>query len=176
MDLVWYVAYGSNLAADRLQCYFDGVIPDGATRGHPPGPDPTPPRRIEPLTIGHRLYFARSSSTWGSGGVAFVEPESQPTMHTLARAYLITEEQLADLWDKEGRRWYDRAVDLGELDGARLFSFTSSTVSAAKPPSRPYRNVVVRGLVEAHGLDVEAAEAYVDERIGAPSASGDGHR
>ena len=59
-DVVWYVAYGSNLSRARLQEYLDR------------GPDPTPPRADRPVTIGLTLYFAGGSMLWG-GGRAYVD-------------------------------------------------------------------------------------------------------
>ena len=59
-ELVWYVAYGSNLSRARLQEYLDR------------GPDPSPPRDDRPLTIGHPLFFAGRSKVW-TGGRAYVD-------------------------------------------------------------------------------------------------------
>lgn len=39
--------------------------------------DPNPPKEILWKTFPHRLFFGRESTqTWGPGGVAFINPES----------------------------------------------------------------------------------------------------
>lgn len=47
--LVWYAAYGSNLAAVRLRCYLAGGRPPGGARTYPGARDPSPPRRDIPI-------------------------------------------------------------------------------------------------------------------------------
>ena len=120
----------------------------------------------------HRLRFAGESTTWGGGGVAFVEPLARPDESTLARRYLISDEQFDDLRDKEGRRLYDLAIDLGEVDGHRSLTLTSSTSAAPNPPSPAYRAMILGGLAESHGLMADAASNYLDLRIGGSVSEG----
>jgi hypothetical protein len=74
---VWYVAYASNLFEERFLHYIrgggfrlGGSYADGCT-------DTTPPVANKQIRIPHRLYFAKSSSRWGGGGVAFVDPDRE---------------------------------------------------------------------------------------------------
>lgn len=102
-DLVWYAAYGSNLAFERFMAYIQGGTPEGSTRHHRGCSDPTPPREDRPCRIPHRLYFARQARSWGGGGVAFVrpEPEPEPEHAALGRRYLVTRAQLVEILEQE---------------------------------------------------------------------------
>lgn len=136
------------------------------------------------MTLPNRLLFAGESRWWGGGGVAFVDPE--PGMATtLARAYLITVEQFQDVLAQEsGRRVgsevdlgavasggstvlgggnYDRVVHVGEARWPMLTFTTPRPLDklALNPPGPAYRDTIVRGVVEAHGLTHADAERYV---------------
>ena len=153
--LVWYAAYGSNLSTARLGHYLAGGVPRGTTREYEGCRDPTPPREERVLTLPGCVRFAGESSVWG-GGTAFYTPGDTGLVH--ARAYLLSLEQLGDLVAQETRHpvgrplvlaeagptrhgmsyVYDVVLDLGELDGHRLLTLSSST-----PPSR---EAAVRGV------------------------------
>jgi hypothetical protein len=102
MNMLWYAAYGSNVNRDRLLEYirgggsrFNGVSYPGCRNGEDPVRDYA-------LAVNRELYFARASGPWG-GAVAFVRPEPSKSQ-TLGRAYLITEEQFADIACQENGR------------------------------------------------------------------------
>ena len=64
--LVWYVAYGSNLAARRFACYLSGGRPTGGTREYSGCRDPRSPRRTLSLELDGGLVFAGRSPTSGA--------------------------------------------------------------------------------------------------------------
>jgi hypothetical protein len=153
-DLVWYVAYGSNLGRDRLQEYLDR------------GPDPRPPQDDRPLSVGHPLWFTGESVVW-TGGRAYLDHVEHPGVTTLARAWLLTAEQWADLHTQEsgpdGDR-YPTLLDLGTLDGAPLRTFTGPTpfdVAACTRPAPAYLQRIAVGLREAHGLTPSEVADYL---------------
>src|SRR4051794_11503986 len=143
---VWYVAYGSNMAAARLACYLEGGCPPGGSRVNPGARDRTLPTRSEPVDLPGTTYFAGASPQWG-GGVAFYDHDEPG--RTAARAYLVTPGQLADIAAQEmyrlpaagdpleelvggpldrhppGPGRYETLVRVGELDGHSLLTFTS---------------------------------------------------
>jgi gamma-glutamylcyclotransferase (GGCT)/AIG2-like uncharacterized protein YtfP len=168
----WYVAYGSNLSSSRFDRYLAGCR------------DPSPPWRWAPVEVPHRLLFARTSETWGGGGVAFLDPEPSPGAGTRGRAWLVTLDQFADVLAQEcglpvGRvevpaldggcvvaypgHWYGCVVPLGHREGWPMVTFTDEAASALvlSPPGDAYRAVVAEGLVEAHGLTPAEADAYI---------------
>ena len=153
-ELVWYVAYGSNLGAARLQRYLDR------------GPDPTPPRADRSLTIGHPLFFAGESTVWG-GGRAYVDHEPDAGRATLARAWLLTSEQWADLHRQESGPDDDRyptLVDLGRHDGVAVRTFTGPDRLDPDRCTRPaptYLQAIATGLAEAHGLAIGEVVDYL---------------
>jgi hypothetical protein len=159
--LVWYAAYGSNLDADRFACYLRGGTPRGSTVANPGARDPSPPRERRALFLPGRVYFARWAERWGGGGVAFYDPEAEGP--AAARAYLVTTDQFDDVAAQEGP-WYARHLDLGELEGRPLRSFTAAWGRAdvvATAPHEPYLRTVACGLVDAHGWTPEEAAAYL---------------
>lgn len=177
-QVVWYVAYGSNLRAVRLQAYLDR------------GPDPTPPRAVRSMTIGHPLFFAGESLVWG-GGRAYVDHTSVEPPATPARAWLLTRAQWNDLHAREsgeehgagtdpatldpgevrvvGRGRYDALIGFGEHEGAPAVTFTRPEPFDPAVCTRPdprYLRAIATGLAEAHGLTVDDAAAYLASRPG----------
>lgn len=191
--LVWYVSYGSNLDRDRLLCYLQGGRPPAAWRGNVGARDATPPRDDRAVTIPHALFFADVSHVW-TGGVAFVDHEPDPGAATLARAFLITAGQLADVIAQESARpvgsielhphlddlgdggrvvigsgRYDTVLGCGEIDGIACVTFTGRTSMADTPfttPAADYLSMVAAGLRAAHGLDDTAVVEYLRHRPG----------
>jgi hypothetical protein len=174
-DLVWYVAYGSNMEARRFSCYLTGGTPLGGLRAAREARDPRPPRDDRPVWLGGQVYFALESLTW-TGGVALLDPDAGGEVR--GRAYLITAGQFADVAAQEMRRVgpisvdlaavaaagradlgpgrYERLLCLGDLDGHPQLTFTAPwSLAAVKPvaPAPAYRATIVAGLVEGHGLD-----------------------
>ncbi len=177
-DLVWYVAYGSNLSRDRLQTYLDR------------GPDPTPARADRPVTIGHALYFAGESMVWG-GGRAYVDHDTHDPPATPARAWLLTRAQWDDLHAQEsgsdhgagtdpatlvagevrvvGGGRYDTLIGLGRHEDVPVVTFTGPDrfdVGTCTRPDPLYLRTIATGLDEAHGLTVDEAAAYLASRPG----------
>ena len=116
---VWYVSYGSNMAAERLAVYLRGGIPPGSTRLHPGARDPSDPLADEPCRLAHRRFFAGHSRTWGGGGVAFVDPRPG-SGDTPARRYLLTLDQFHDVWAQESGRAVGTPLELAAADASPL--------------------------------------------------------
>jgi hypothetical protein len=145
-EVVWYVAYGSNLSEARFREYVDEPLAD------------------RPTTIGHRVWFGGESVVW-TGGRAYLDHEPAPGRVTLARAWLLDVEQWDHLHAREnGGGNYPTVLDLGEHEGAPVRSFTCGDrhdPAACTRPAIGYLRTIATGLHEAHGLDVEAAAAYL---------------
>ncbi|MFG1920775.1 histone deacetylase [Cryptosporangium sp. NPDC048952] len=187
-DLVWYVAYGSNMHADRLRYYLAGGRPPGAARTYPGCRDPRPPRRTEPVFLDGGIYFALESRTW-TGGMAFYDPRLPG--RAAGRGYLLTAGQFADIAAQEMARRPDADLDLAEalatgsyrlgpgryetlvcpgvLDGHPMLTFTAPWACAdvePTPPAPRYLGMIASGLHEAHGWDAETLTAYLADRPG----------
>jgi hypothetical protein len=169
--LVWYVAYGSNLAARRFSCYLAGGRPSGASRTYTGCRDTRQARRVERLEVDGALVFAGRSAAWG-GGIAFLDPAARA--RTACRAYLVTAGQFADVTAQEMRRpaggefaralaaavplidatrvmgpgHYETVLRLGERDGAPLVTVTADAAQrpALAAPSPAYLRWVAAGL------------------------------
>ncbi|KNX37634.1 hypothetical protein [Luteipulveratus halotolerans] len=190
---VWYAAYGSNLSAQRFARYLEGGRAAGAQRTHPGARDATPPSGVRPVRLPGQVFFAGESSSWG-GGVAYLDVAVQG--EALGRAYRITDEQLADVVAQEMHREPGEIIDLpgvlaaqtlalgdgdyetlhvvGELDGEPVLTFTCPDGAAPQlglaAPSRPYVEVIARGLLDAHDLQPREVLAYLE---GLPGVRGE---
>lgn len=179
---LWYASYGSNLAPERFACYLGGGRPEGASRSCPGARDATPPVSERAVTLPGRVRFGWESPTWG-GGVAFLDAGAAD--RALARAYLITEGQFADVAAQEMHRHPDEDLDLaevlasgrhsvgpgryetlhlvGELDKVPVLTFTAPEPERVEPnpPSRAYLTMIARGLRTTHGLGPDGVAEYL---------------
>lgn len=170
--LVWYAGYGSNMAAERFDCYLRGGIPSGGRWRYPGCRDRRPAHADRAVFLDGAIYFAGRSPTWG-GGMAFLDTDAPG--RTPARAWQITLEQFADVCAQEMRREpgsvevpldqliatgryrlgpgrYETLVHLGDLDGLPMITFTApDRIQPPNPPSAAYLAMIVAGLCEAHG-------------------------
>jgi hypothetical protein len=183
-EQVWYAAFGSNLSTSRMTCYLAGGRPAGARRDYEGCRDPTPPRECRAIALRGSLAFAGESGVWG-GGMAFFRPGVERVVH--ARAYLLRLEQLGDLVAQEARhpvgvdlvlaadrgptrhglsQVYDVVLDLGELDGHRLLTLTSTRTLPANAPSAAYARTMLEGLADGFGLDAPARVGYLAAAAG----------
>jgi hypothetical protein len=188
-QLVWYVAYGSNLSLDRFRYYLAGGCPKGARRTYPGCRNQADPVATDRLEVPGTLVFAGESTVW-TGGMAFYDPDTAGVV--AARAYLLTLGQFSDVVSQETRRppeedldlWnvepggrqrlgsgrYNTLIHLGEKDGRPIFTITSTGIRLErKPPSAAYLSSIVRGLIEAYGW---TSEQIADYLAGAPGVVG----
>lgn len=185
---VWYAGYGSNLARERFLCYVRGGRPTGASRTCPGARDTTLPVDDRALTLPGEMFFAWDSPTWG-GGIAFYDATAAG--RTLARAYLLTDQQFADVAAQEMHRQPGEDLDLttvldqsrhdlgpgryeslhlvGELEGHPVLTFTTADPLGLQhnPPTQPYLEMIARGLSDTHGLGVDEITSYLAARPGA---------
>ncbi|KAM3384471.1 hypothetical protein ACQJBY_008856 [Aegilops geniculata] len=78
--------------------------------------DTSPPRGTMWKTVPHRLFFGRSSTPcWGTGGVAFLNPEINYNDESYVCMYKITLEQFNDVLFQENRLVKDNSED-GKLE------------------------------------------------------------
>jgi hypothetical protein len=184
---VWYASYGSNLSRDRFLHYLGGGRPEGARRTYPGARDRTQPADDRAMTLPGEMFFAGESPTWG-GGIAFYDADSPGP--TLARAYLVSEQQFADVAAQERRELPGEDLDLshvlehsrhhlgpgryealhlvGELEGLPVLTFTTPDPAALQrnPPVPTYLATLVAGLRETHDLTDEQITDYLVARPG----------
>ncbi|HEX3791048.1 MAG TPA: histone deacetylase [Pseudonocardiaceae bacterium] len=188
-QLVWYVSYGSNMHAERLNCYLAGGVPPGGTFACAGARDPRPPRQDAAVWLPGGVYFATHSPVW-EGGRAFYDPELPGT--AAARAWLITAAQFADISAQEmyrapgtdldltdvlaagraelGPGRYETLLHVGERDRCPLLTFTAPWHCAdipAEPPSLAYLRMLAGGLIDGHDWDIPRTAAYLAARPGA---------
>lgn len=185
MTVAWYAAYGSNTDEQRLRRYLAGCS------------QPAEPADSRPFVLDLPLYFAGTTSRrWGDGGVAFTDIERDATASTLARAWLLPVDRIAEIGAQENGlgvddadldigavrasgvhrahpdRWYDAWVDCGELDDLPVVTLTSTMRRTPRnAPSRAYAQVVARGLRLTHGMTRDDVAFYLADRTNLPVAT-----
>jgi len=178
-DLVWYVAYGSNMHAARFGCYISGGRPRGTRRTYLGCRDQSPPHRDVGIHLPGGLTFAGRSSVWG-GGVAFYNPRADGEV--AARAYLLTFGQFSDVVAQEVRRpvgsdltlgrevdglWaapsnvYETLLQVDRRDGFPMLTVTSLQNLDPSPPSASYLRTMLDGLGEVFGWTADARVQYL---------------
>lgn len=178
-DLVWYVAYGSNMNAARFACYISGGRPRGGSRTYLGCRDQSPPRRDVGIHLGGGITFAGSSTVWG-GGIAFYDPHADGQV--AARAYLLTFGQLSDVVAQEARRpvgsdlvlsdavdrrlsvpsrVYETVLRLDDRDALPMFTITSLQDLEPTAPSAHYLRTMLGGLGEAFGWSADERVRYL---------------
>jgi hypothetical protein len=189
---LWYVAYASNLALERLRCYLRGGRVAGGTRVYPGCRDPQDPADSTPLHVPGGLVFAGRSRVW-RGGIAFHDPDAAGTV--ACRGHLVTRAQLADVVAQETRQppggefarhlegllphvdghvrtWgpglYDTVYPVGDRDGVPMVTVTHREVASMTPvaPTAPYLRWIVAGLRETHGWEDDRIGCYLAEAPG----------
>lgn len=136
-DYVWYIAYGSNLSSDRFLKYMNiGRYKDVFTVND---------LESVQVQIPHGIYFAKSGK-WGSGGIAFLDIDTNEEVKSTFRAYRLTKEQYWSLLCQENGRtkfkldWkkirnqrinttfgsglYSRVVNMGTINGELAITMT----------------------------------------------------
>lgn len=181
MTVAWYAGYGSNTDRDRFEQYLARCR------------SPVEPLGDRPCTIDLPLWFAKPrTARWGPGGVAFVGPVRDPEPSTLARAWLLPVDRIAEIGAMEnggtvddaaldlqrlataGRDigfpggWYDCWFACGALGGHPVVTLGSSIAHRRNPPGPEYLAVVARGLRVTHALDDRDVAAYLAPRAGLP--------
>lgn len=190
-EYIWYASYGSNINEERFHCYIQGGQPKGSLRQYDGCRDKTLPIQKENITIHHELYFAKSSSTWSNGGVAFIHPDRNETQRTLGRMYLISKEQFVDVVEQENSQsgevdldfnkaledgnfafnaqtWYGHLILLGTKDGHPIYTFTNTNflVDEIETPHHTYLNTIIDGLKKSYNLTVEEINQYFGNKRG----------
>ncbi|XP_040986013.1 histone deacetylase 5 isoform X2 [Juglans microcarpa x Juglans regia] len=121
---IWYATFGSNMWKPRFLCYIEGGQVEGMQKPCSGSMDRTPPKEIVWKSYPYRLFFGRdSSSSWGPGGVAFLDPESKSQDKAYLCLYRITLEQFNDVLAQENVSSHDMTSPLFDL--AALTSITS---------------------------------------------------
>uniref|UniRef100_A0A8I6WQ53 histone deacetylase n=1 Tax=Hordeum vulgare subsp. vulgare TaxID=112509 RepID=A0A8I6WQ53_HORVV len=113
---VWYASFGSNMWKPRFLCYIEGGKVNGMRISCFGSHDTSPPRGTMWRTVPHRLFFGRSSTpAWGTGGVAFLNPEINYNAESYVCMYKITLEQFNDVLFQENSLVKDNSED-GKLE------------------------------------------------------------
>jgi hypothetical protein len=179
-ELTWYVAYGSNLAAERFSRYLAGGCPAGASRTYAGCRDTSAPRDDVPVELPGEVLFAGQSTVW-SGGIAFYDPQGADAV--AARAYLLTTDQANDVVAQETRHpvgtdlalralregsastvregGYDSVLRLRDIDGHPAVTITARRPLEPQPPSAAYLRWFCAGLHETHGWTADRIAGYL---------------
>lgn len=141
-NYVWYACYGSNMLSDRFKEYIDSCD------------DKTFPAESREFVFPHPIFFGGESIRWDKCGTAFLNADVSGK--ALGRIYKITNNQFEQIMFLEGRK-YSRRVDLEQIDGVPVVTFTNSNGQYQNAPSCEYYNTVLRGMMETFPYFDEAS-------------------
>jgi hypothetical protein len=189
-DKVWYACYGSNMLEERFLCYIKGGQPKGATTNYIGCSDKTFPTESEEFYICSELYFAKQSTNWDNGGIAFIRTHFEPQASTMARMYLINKGQFIDIARQETKTeaelvldfdtsvkegstifkrpsWYGNLVYLGDQYNIPIFTLTNEIdLQPLTKPSENYLRTIIKGIREAHNFDDKTIFEYLNNKQG----------
>ncbi len=172
--------------------YLVGGAGPGGSGVHIGAKDPAVPVDDRPIRIDRRLIFTGRSKRWGGGVCAVVRSSDVGDAACLGRAWLITADQLLDVWRQENgglgtdhpaEPWrqldrqghvdkptgrYRRLDSLEPIDGIRAVTITCGPEMEAErnPPTAAYLAMVSVGLQEAWQLNVDEASRYLARHAG----------
>jgi hypothetical protein len=136
------------------------------------------------------LYFARESSNWDNGGVAFVRTLFEPQASTIGRIFLITKGQLIDIARQETKTtteltidfdraikdgsyifkrpsWYGNLLYLGQQGEYPIFTLTNENdLQTSTKPSKSYLKMICQGIKESHKFDDKTIFEYLRDKRG----------
>jgi len=162
MNKLIYAAYGSNLLKERFMVYIQGgVFHNKEYKGCT---DKTGPEVMGWQYVPYRLYFAKHSTRWNNGGVAFLscEHESNPEKFTVARLWQVTESQFEEIQEQEGC-WYNKILLLGEKDGLEIKTITGCWTQEINKPCVEYLNIIKSGVKETTNWDDNKIDDYLSK-------------
>ena len=145
-NYIWYACYGSNLLKERFAFYIQGGYCSMNGKKYFGCSDKTMPLYDMPFDIPYDMYYGNKSSSWGNGGVAFLDVTKKGFAY--GRIYLITKQQMEEVWRQEGKgvNWYCDSVNLGKVLGVSVVSFTNNVLRERNEPTEAYRKVIESGL------------------------------
>jgi acetylornithine deacetylase/succinyl-diaminopimelate desuccinylase-like protein len=191
---VWYATFAAGLSKANFMHYIAGGTPEGAKRTYTGCRDKSEPLKDAFISLPYELYFAGTSRVW-EGSLATLDVTRTANARTIARAYLITVEQLEDLaaqenWHHETLRLplaktmqqghatidgasgapysvYNELLYCGVRDGYPAFTITALRPRLPyRPPSEAYTRVLCKGLAENTQMNVQAVVDYIASRPG----------
>ncbi|CAK8563240.1 unnamed protein product [Lathyrus sativus] len=160
---IWYASFGSNMWRPRFDCYIAGGQVEGMQKPCSGSVNKTLPNEILWKTFPCRIFFGRDSSrSWGPGGVAFLNPQTNSQHKTYMCLYKISLEQFNDVLFLENGLSLDAGSPL--FDMTTLNSISNKEFSCQEVVKDIwYGNVVYLGkdqdipiiTMTCSGLDIE---------------------
>lgn len=190
-NYVWYCSYGSNISEKRFLCYIVGGQPEGSKTHYIGSRDKSPPISSVETYIDSELYFAKSSKTWDGGGVGFIRDDFGHGK-TIAKMYLITEDQFIDVIKQENNltelpnidfnklsidgqliikevKWYNKLIFLGNRETYPIITFTHHGDGYTEEINKPninYLKIIIEGLKEDINLNEFDTIEYLESKKG----------
>lgn len=167
-EMVWYVAYGSNLLEERLRYYMEGGYCIYNDRNYRGCNDKTLFVETRPIMIPYDMYYANyDKGSWEHSAVSFLDVSHSGCAY--GRAYKIKKSQLNDIHVQEGRssNWYPSMMQLEDIDGISAYTFVNHQVKQKEPFSRvsaKYGYVLLKGMKETYpGLSDDEIFTYLNQ-------------
>lgn len=152
--MVWYVAYGSNLLQERLRYYIQGGLCPANGRYYAPCDNTDMPSESRQIAIPYNMFYSNyDKGAWENSAVCFLDITKPGSAY--GRAYLVTEEQLEHIHNREGKGhdWYPEKISLDDIEGLPACTFGGYKPKTHEPLCRvsaEYGIILYRGLHEAY--------------------------
>lgn len=185
-EYVWYATFGSGLWKEHFLHSIIGDKPGETLRHNTGCTDKSAPIKDSFMSLPYKLFFAGRCQLHDDGGHAFIDYRKDESAHTVARAYLITRQQFAEIVAQENLRTsatklpyeaaikrghasihkgtgdYDELLYCGTKDGYPVFSITTPNPDVPyAAPSTAYTEMLCNGLSDVHNADREQAIDYL---------------
>lgn len=153
-EMVWYVAYGSNLLEERLKYYIEGGLCVYNNRYYTGCKDKTLFSETRPAIIPYDMYYSNfNKGSWQNSAVSFLDLSHPGKAY--GRAYKIKRSQLNDIHLQEGSSalWYPNCIQLDDIDGIPAYTvanYTDKQKESFSKVSAEYGYVLLKGMKEAY--------------------------
>ena len=184
--MIWLAAYGPDLLRGHLLARLRGRAVPLSVKAAAACADPSDPAADRAVFIPYALRFAGISKDHGGPAAALAGARDE-SAQTLARLWLLKPPQLLHLLRldaAEPELALDlpalaaaggqelgglRLLHLGERDGHPVLTWSPRTMEPVSPPGHPYLSVLVAGLIETYGLNMQGVRTYL---LKAPGIAG----
>lgn len=153
-EMIWYVAYGSNLLEERLKYYIEGGFCEYNNKHYQGCKDKTLFLETRPVMIPYNMYYSNfNKGAWENSAVSFLDLSKSGKAY--GRAYKIKRSQLDDIHLQEGKGsfWYPNCIQLDDIDGLSAYAIANYQIKEKEPFSKvsaEYRYVLYKGMKEAY--------------------------
>lgn len=153
-EMVWYVAYGSNLLEERLKFYIEGGLCVYNGKYYRGCKDKTLFSETRPIIIPYDMYYSNyNKGSWENSAVSFLNLSYPGKAY--GKAYKIKRSQLDEIHLQEGSSstWYPNVIQLENIEGLPAYTvanYQDMNKESFSKVSAEYGYVLYKGMKETY--------------------------